>query len=69
MSKFLTDTKKPNQSFNYKGDNPHYIVFIEDGADLNKCKSVKIDLNYFKSKYFIEPPKFISVLPEEYLKV
>ena len=70
VSKIMGEIQKgPNQSFHYKGENPHYVVFIEDGVDPNYCKSIKLDLNYFKCKYFIPPPKFISVLPSDYLHV
>ena len=48
---------------------PHIVFFIEDGQLVQDCKSIKIDLRFFKSKYFIEPPKFISKLPEEYKKI
>lgn len=48
---------------------PHYVVLIEDGQCLQTCKRIKLDLNFFKSKYFIEPPKYISKMPKDYLKI
>ena len=53
----------------YNLTDPHYVVFIEDGQSLTNCKSFKIDLTFFKAKYFIEPPKYISQLPEEYINI
>ncbi len=48
---------------------PHIVVFVLDGSCIQTCKSIKIDLNQYKSKYFIEPPKFISKMPKAYLEV
>jgi hypothetical protein len=54
---------------NDKFREPHMVVFVLDGSCIQTCKSIKIDLNHYKSKYFIEPPKFISKMPKAFLEV
>ena len=44
-------------------------MLIEDGECIQTCKSIRIDINLYKQKYHIEPPKNINILPEEYLKL
>ncbi|CDW72151.1 UNKNOWN [Stylonychia lemnae] len=58
-----------NNNLKKKVSSPHMVVFVEDGAYLGSCKSFKLDLNFFKAKYFIEPPKFISQLPKDFVKI
>eukprot|EP00347_Sterkiella_histriomuscorum_P024352 403331424 len=63
----LTDSlsKKKNKLLQEE----HQIVFVEDGQPIQTCKSLKLNINFFKSRYFIDPPKYISQLPPEFLKV
>ena len=39
---------------------PLNVIFLEDGTDLKNGKSLRVDINKYKAKYYIEPPKYIS---------
>ena len=57
------DSETEVQKFN----EPRYVVFVEDGQSVHNCKSIKLDINFFISKYYIKPPKFLHTMPVEYV--
>lgn len=46
-----------------------YIFIVEDGSCIQNCVNFKVDLLVYLRKYYIEPPKNISQLPPQFLKL
>lgn len=47
------------------------VIFIQDGKDPNdsSTKTIKLDICKYIKKYYIEPPKFIQVIPLSVIKM
>ena len=60
----VTVNPEVSVTIDFSGD-----ICIEDGSNLKNPLTIKIDINSYKAKYYIEPPKYISRLPESYIKL